>query len=148
MRGRHPQTIITDIDPGTREAIARELPNTKHLLSIWHVLSKLPGWFSSTLGAQFGALKAKFELLCQLESMDDFERQWDLMVAQFGLASDKHIELLFSLRSLWPSSLIRDYFVGHAMTFEYSKSLDTFLKNVLSSQTCLQQFFDKVQWDV
>ncbi|KAI4365280.1 hypothetical protein MLD38_021277 [Melastoma candidum] len=144
MRGQLPQTIITDIDPRLREPIERELPNTKHLISIWHILSKLPSWFSSIIGGQIGGLKAEFEILCHSENWDDFERQWDAMVTRFGLVSDKHIELLFSYRTMWPSSLIKDCFVGHAMTLKYLTSLRTVMKNLLSSQTCMRQFFDKV----
>lgn len=34
MRGRQPQTIVTDIDSGLRDAIANEMPNTKHVICI------------------------------------------------------------------------------------------------------------------
>ncbi|KAK4846842.1 hypothetical protein QYF36_022538 [Acer negundo] len=61
MRGSCPQTILTDIDSGLRDGIARELPNTKH------------------------------------------------------------------------------------MTIEFSQSLETFLKRILSGQTCLQVFFEQVR---
>ena len=45
MRGRHPQTILTDLDPGLGEAIAKELSETKHVISMWHILSKISNWF-------------------------------------------------------------------------------------------------------
>lgn len=144
MRGRRPQTILTDIDSGLRDAIARELPNTKHVISISHILSKLSSWFSLPLGSQYADFKADFDMLCHLESVEDFEHQWNLLVARFGLIPDKHIALLFSYRASWPLSYIRSYFLAHMLTVEFSQSLDSFLKRILSAHTCLQVFFEQV----
>ncbi|KAL6330401.1 hypothetical protein AAG906_040331 [Vitis piasezkii] len=144
MRGRRPQTILTDIDSGLRDAITSELPNTKHVICLWHILSKLSSWFSLPLGPQYMDFKSQFDILCRLESIEDFEHQWHHLVAQFGLVSDKHIGLLFSYRASWPFSCIRGYFLARMMTSEYSKSLDMFFKRILSAQTCLQAFFEQV----
>jgi hypothetical protein len=144
MRGRRPQTILTDIDSGLRDAIARELPNTKHVICVWHILSKLSSWFSLPLGSQYADFKADFDMLCHLESVEDFEHQWNLLVSRFGLVSDKHISLLFSYRASWPLSYTRSYFVARMLTAEFSQSLDSFLKRILSAQTCLQVFFEQV----
>lgn len=146
MRGRRPQTILTDIDSGLRDAIARELPNTKHVICIWHVLSKLSSWFSLPLGSQYTEFKADFDMLCHLESMEDFEQQWNLLVARFGLVSDKHVALLYAYRAFWPSSYIRSYFVARMVTAEFSQSLESFFKRILGAQTCLQAFFEQVYW--
>lgn len=146
MRGRLPQTILTDFDSGLRDGIAREFPDTKHVICIWHVLFKLSSWFSLPLGSQYEEFKAEFDLLCHLEDVDDFEHQWNLLVARFGLVSDKHMALLFSYRASWLFSFIKGCFVARTMTIEFSQSLDTFLKRILSGQTCLQVFFDQVCW--
>lgn len=144
MRRRCPQTILTDLDSGLRDAIARELPNTKHVIGIWHVQSKLSSWFSMTLGSQYAEFKAELDTLCHLESMDEFELKWNHVIARFGLVADKHIALLFSYRALWPLSLIRGNFLACAMTAEYSKSVDAFVKKILTSETCLHMFFELV----
>ncbi|XP_055959838.1 putative protein FAR1-RELATED SEQUENCE 10 [Mercurialis annua] len=144
MQGRQPQTIMTDIDSGLRDAITREMPNTKHIICIWHILSKLSSWFSSALGSQFEEFKAEFNILCHLETVEDFEQQWNLLVARFGLTSDKHMALVFSYRGSWSIAYIRNYFVARTMTTEFSHSLDIFLKRILNGQTCLQVFFEQV----
>lgn len=143
-RGRPPQTIVTDLDSGIRDAIAMEMPNTKHIISIWQVLSKLSSWFSFPLGLQFPEFKSEFDVLCHLESGEDFEHQWNHLVAQFGLGSDKHIALLFSYRTSWPICYTRSFFLAHALTSEYLKSVETFMKNILNTQSCLQSFFEQV----
>ncbi|KAJ7964697.1 FAR1 family protein [Quillaja saponaria] len=144
MRGRHPQTILTDIESGLRDAITRELSDSKHVICIWHVLSKISSWFSFPLGSQYAGFKAEFDILCHLESIEDFERQWDIMVARFGLVSDKHIDLLFSYRASWSLVYIRNYSLARTLTAEFSQSLDSFFKRILNAQTCLQVFFEQV----
>ncbi|KAL3633660.1 hypothetical protein CASFOL_022422 [Castilleja foliolosa] len=59
MRGRRPEIVVTDMDSGLRDALAIEMPNTKQIISIRHVLSKISSWFS-----------------IQLENMEDFEHHY------------------------------------------------------------------------
>lgn len=145
MRGRQPQTIVTDIDSGLRDAIASEMPNTKHVICIWQVLSKLSSWFSSPLGLQYPDFKSEFDMLCRLENVEDFEHQWNQLVARFGLGSDKHIALLLSYRASWPISYMRNFFLARTMTIEYWKLVETFMKNILTPQSSLLLFFEQVQ---
>ncbi|GKE31505.1 protein FAR1-related sequence 11 [Tanacetum coccineum] len=44
-----PKTILTDQDPWMTQAIAKEMPFTKHAFCIWHITSKFSGWFNSIL---------------------------------------------------------------------------------------------------
>ncbi|GMH12565.1 hypothetical protein Nepgr_014406 [Nepenthes gracilis] len=144
MQGRQPQTVVTDIDSAIRDAVASEWPNTKHVICIWKIMSKLSSWFSLPLGLQYAEFKSEFEMLCYLESIEDFEHQWNHFIARFGIASDRHITLLSSYRTSWPFSYIRGYFLARMMTTDYTRSLDTFLKGILNGQTCLQVFFQQV----
>lgn len=146
MRGRHPQTILTDIDSGLRDAIASELPNSKHVICIWHILSKISSWFSLPLGSQYANFKAEFDMLSHLENVEDFEQQWNILVARFGLVSDKHVALLYSYRASWAFSFIRSYFLARTLTAEFSSSLESFLKRILNGQTCLHVFFEQVRF--
>ncbi|CAH1450154.1 unnamed protein product [Lactuca virosa] len=144
LRGSHPQTIVTDIDSGLRDAITTELPNSKHVISIWHVLSKLSSWFSLDLGLQYPEFKTEFELLCHLENIEDFENQWNHLVSRFGIESDKHVALLFSYRASWPVAYIRGYFLARTMTVDYMKSMDKFMKTILNPHSSFKNFFDQV----
>lgn len=145
MKGRHPQTIITDIDPTLGDAISKELSQTKHVISTCHILSKIPNWFSLPLGLQYTDFRLEFNILCHMENIENFELQWDIFVARFGLVSDKHISLLFSLRASWPLCYVKSYFVARSLTAEFLQSLDSTLKRLLDSQTCLQGFFEQVR---
>ncbi|KAI9160220.1 hypothetical protein LWI28_006291 [Acer negundo] len=143
LKGKCPQTILTDLDPGLRDAIQSELPSTKHVMSICNILSKLSSWFSLPLGSQFSEFKSEFDALYHAESAEDFELRWRQMVPMFGLGSDKHIALLYSFRMYWALSHTRGYFLARMATTAYSKSVDAFLKGIFSAQTCLRSFFEQ-----
>ncbi|KAL4555361.1 hypothetical protein LXL04_037979 [Taraxacum kok-saghyz] len=144
LRGNHPQTIVTDIDPTLRDAITTELPNTKHVICIWHVLSKLSTWFSTPLGSQYPEFKTEFELLSHLENIEDFENQWTHLINRFAVDSDKHTALLFSYRSSWPVAYIRAYFLARTMTIDYMKSTEKFMKKILTPHSSFKTFFQQV----
>lgn len=144
VKGRYPQTIVTDIDLGLRDAIRSELPNTKHVISIWNILSKVSSWFSLLLGPRYSELKSELEVLFHIESAEEFEYQWSQTVSRFGLKSDKHIALIFSLRMCWALSYVRGCFLAQMASLSFSKSVDAFLKGVFNAQTCLRSFFEQV----
>ncbi|XP_031273388.1 putative protein FAR1-RELATED SEQUENCE 10 [Pistacia vera] len=144
MKGRCPQTIITDLDPGLKDAIRSELPSTKHVISICNILPKLSSWLSLPLGSQFSHFKSEFDALYRTESTEDFELRWSEMVSMFGLGSDKHIALLYSLRMSWAIPHTRGYFLAQMATTAYSKAVHAILKGIFSAQTCLRSFFEQV----
>ncbi|KAG0491772.1 hypothetical protein HPP92_005170 [Vanilla planifolia] len=90
MDGKLPQTIMTDVDMGLKDAISTNLPEIKQSFCIWHVLSKLPSWFSASLGSEFDRFRSEFQKIYDSESMEEFEDQWSKMVMDFGLVADKH----------------------------------------------------------
>ncbi|KAL3850955.1 hypothetical protein ACJIZ3_012837 [Penstemon smallii] len=144
MKGRYPQTIITDIDPNLREAIRSESPNTKHVNSLYSILSRISSWFSLPLGPRFPEFKYEFEELCHLESIDEFDFRWNHMVTQFGLNADKHIDLLFTLRVCWALPYTKGCFLAQMDSSSYWKSVDIFFQGLFHAQTCLRGFFEQI----
>ncbi|KAL2245026.1 putative protein FAR1-RELATED SEQUENCE 10 [Sesamum indicum] len=143
MEGKYPKTIITDVDPGLREAVRSELPNTKHVISLYNILPRTSSWFSLPLGPRFPEFKFEFEELCHLESTDEFEFRWNQMVSHFGLNSDKHIALLFSLRACWALPYTRGCFLARMDCTSYWKSIDICLRGLIETQTCLRGFLEQ-----
>ncbi|XP_018433527.1 putative protein FAR1-RELATED SEQUENCE 10 [Raphanus sativus] len=144
MRGGHPQTIVTDIDRGLKDAVERELPNTNHVVFMWHVVSKLGSWFSQTLGSHYDEFRAGFEMLCRAGSVEEFEQQWDLLISRFGLVPDRHAALLYSCRATWSPCYIRQHFLAQTMTPEFSLSIDSFLKRIVAGPSCMQALLEEV----
>lgn len=144
MKGKHPCTILTNLDPRLRDAVRCELPNTKHVVPTWIILPNLTSWFSHPLGQSYTEFRSNFDALMNIENSEEFEFQWNQMIVRFGLGSDKHVALLFSLRASWVLAYTRGHFLATMATKYYLKSVDTFLKEIFSQQTCLRSFFEQV----
>ncbi|XP_045805399.1 protein FAR1-RELATED SEQUENCE 11-like [Trifolium pratense] len=120
VKGKNPQTILTDQDPSLKEAIANEFPNTKHAFCIWHILAKLPSWFSFVLGARYNDFKSEFFKVYHLDCEDGFEQNWKSMVAQFGL------------------TYLKDFFFAGMTTTGRSESINSYIKHFLDVGVAVQ----------
>lgn len=144
MNGKAPQTILTDQNTCLKEAIATEMPNSKHALCIWLIVAKFPSWFNAVLGERYNEWKAKFYQLYNLESIEDFETSWRSMVNSYGLHTNRHIGGLFAMRSLWALPYLRTHFFAGMTTTAHSKSINAFIQRFLSAQMRLAHFVEQV----
>ncbi|CAO2828597.1 unnamed protein product [Amaranthus hypochondriacus] len=144
MNGQAPQTILTDQNMCLKEAVAVEMPTSKHALCIWLIVAKFPSWFNAVLGERYNEWKAEFYRLYNLESIDEFELGWRDMVNSFGLHTNRHINNLFALRSFWALSYLRSHFMAGLTTSGQSKSINAFIQRFLSAQTRLAHFVEQV----
>ncbi|XP_039144108.1 protein FAR1-RELATED SEQUENCE 11-like [Dioscorea cayenensis subsp. rotundata] len=144
MDGKFPQTILTDLDMGLKDAALSMLPNTKHAFAIWHIMSKFSSWFSALLGSQYEKFKSEFQRIFELETVEDFSHQWDQMVTEFGLNLDRHVSLLSVHRLFWALPYLQGWFLGGPMTAGHSLSIKTFFRGFLNSQTLLKDFIEQV----
>ncbi|XP_062177116.1 protein FAR1-RELATED SEQUENCE 11-like [Alnus glutinosa] len=144
MNGKAPQTILTDQNLCLKEAVAMEMPMTKHALCIWMIVAKFPSWFNAVLGERYNEWKAEFFRLYNLESIEDFELGWRDMVNSFGLHTNRHIANLYGLRILWSLPFLRSHFFAGMTTTGQSKSINAFIQRFLSAQTRLAHFVEQV----
>ena len=79
-----------------------------------------------------------------LECADDFEQGWKLMVAQFGLSMDRHIDLLYSHRQVWALAYLKDFFFAGMTTTGRSESINSYIKRFLDVKTSLIDFVNQV----
>ncbi|OVA16834.1 DnaJ domain [Macleaya cordata] len=144
MKGKAPRTILTDQNIWLKEAVAVELPDTKHAFCIWHIIPKFSDWFSVLLGSQYDSWKAEFHRLYNLDMVEDFEVGWREMINAYELHGNKHIVSLYALRTYWALPYLRCYFfAGMTSTFQ-SESINTFIQRFLSAQSQLNQFVQQV----
>lgn len=144
VNGKAPETILTDQNMWLKEAIAMEMPRTKHAFCIWHIIAKFSDWFSTLLGSQYDKWKAEFHRLYNLHSVDDFEVGWREMVDTYGLHGNKHIVSLYALRIFWALPFLRCYFfAGMTSTFQ-SESINAYIQRFLSAQSLLDNFVEQV----
>ncbi|CAI0457455.1 unnamed protein product [Linum tenue] len=143
MNGKAPQTMLTDQNMCLKEAMAAEMPSTKHALCIWMIVAKFPSWFNAVLGDRYNDWKAEFHRLYNLESIEDFELGWRDMVTSFGLHANRHIANLYALRSLWALPYLRSHFFAGMMAIGHSKSINAFIQRFLIAQTRLPHFVEQ-----
>ncbi|XP_068652129.1 protein FAR1-RELATED SEQUENCE 11-like [Aristolochia californica] len=144
MNGKAPQTILTDQNMCLKEAIAMEMPNTKHALCIWLIVAKFPSWFNAVLGERYNVWKTEFYRLYNLETVQEFELGWREMVSAFGLHTNRHISSLSQLRELWALPYLRSHFFAGLTATGQSKSINAFIQRFLSAQTRLAHFVEQV----
>ncbi|GKC12728.1 FAR1-related sequence 11-like protein [Tanacetum coccineum] len=97
LMGKPPQTILTDQDPWMSEAIAQEMPTTKHAFCIWHITAKFSGWFTSILRSEYSSWCSEFYNLYKLDTVEEFEKQWPLVIAKYNLNENKHVVGLYEI---------------------------------------------------
>ncbi|XP_072959900.1 protein FAR1-RELATED SEQUENCE 11-like isoform X1 [Typha angustifolia] len=144
MKGKTPQSILTDQNMWLKEAISLEMPTTKHAFCIWHITARFSDWFSVLLGSQYDDWKADFHRLYHMEVVEDFEAEWRKTVNVYGLHANKHIASLYALRALWALPYLRSYFCAGLTSTTHSESISALIRKVLSAQSELDHFVERV----
>lgn len=144
MNGKAPKTILTDQDMRLKEAIAMEMPTSKHALCIWLIVAKFPSWFNAVLGERYTEWKAEFFRFYNMGSVEDFEYGWREMVNSYALHGNKHIANLFYLRSLWALPYLRSHFFAGLTATGQSKLINSFIQRFVSTQTRFPHFLEQL----
>ncbi|XP_043718728.1 protein FAR1-RELATED SEQUENCE 11-like isoform X3 [Telopea speciosissima] len=144
MRGKAPQTILTDQEPGILEAVRKVMPNTKHALCLWHICRKLPSWLGNRLGTQFKEFKDKFDQLPELETEEKFVVSWQDMIEKYGLSANMHMRSLYELRYMWAKPYLKSYFFAGMRNNSRLEAMYAYIKHIVSSQTLLNKFIAQV----
>lgn len=142
MKGKAPQTISTDQNIWLKEAVAIEMPATKHAICIWHIISKFSDLFLTLPGSCYDDWKAEFFRLYNLEFEEDFEKEWRKMVNKYGLQKFKPITSLYALRTSWALPFLRHYFFAGLLNM--LEAINAFTHRVLSAESQLDRFVERV----
>ncbi|KAF8703201.1 hypothetical protein HU200_031989 [Digitaria exilis] len=145
MNRKAPQTILTNQNMCLKEAIAKELPCTKHALCIWLIATRFPSWFNANLGERYNDWKNEFNRLYNMESTLAFDLGWNDMVNCYELHRNSHIANLFASRNLWALPYLRGHFsAGLTASSAVYKSINAYVQRFLSAQTHLDNFIEQV----
>lgn len=142
MKGKAPQTLLTDHNTWLKEAIVNEMPQTKHAFCIWHIIAKFSNWFSVLLGSHYDEWKAEFHRLYNLDLVEDFEEGWRDMINKYGLHANRHIISLYALRTFWALAFLRHFFFAGMMHTSQAESINAFIQRFFSAQSQLDRFID------
>lgn len=144
MNKKAPRAILTDQNMWLKEALATELPETKHAFCIWHIISKFSEWFSALLGSQYDNWKSEFHRIYNLNSVDEFEVEWGNMVEKYQLHGNKHIVSLYSLRTYWALPFLQSYFFAGMTNTSHSESINSYIQRLVGAHSALGNFVEQV----
>lgn len=144
MNGKAPGTILTDQNMWLKEAVADQIPKTKHAFCIRHIVAKFSDWFSVLLGPRYDKWKTDFHELYNLHSVEDFEGEWSKMVSMYGLHGNKHINSLYALRMFWALPYLRSYFCAGMTNAIQSEAVSAYIQRILSAQSNLENLVEQV----
>lgn len=144
MDKKAPRTILTDQNMWLKEALATEMPETKHAFCIWHIISKFSEWFSALLGSHYDNWKSEFHRLYNLHSIDEFEVEWRNMVEKYQLHGNKHVVSLYAFRTYWALPFLQSYFFAGMTNTSHSESINSYIQRLLAANSALGNFVEQV----
>ncbi|XP_059659226.1 protein FAR1-RELATED SEQUENCE 5-like [Cornus florida] len=87
------KTIITDQDAAMAKILKQVTPVTKHHLCVWHLMNNTQKNLLFLFKCVEGIKKVISKLMFQIEEEDDFIREWDLLIAEYGVAGMSSTQL-------------------------------------------------------
>ncbi|XP_021979744.1 protein FAR-RED IMPAIRED RESPONSE 1-like [Helianthus annuus] len=142
--GRQPKVVVTDQDPAMKQAIEEVFSTSRHRLCMWHITKKVADKVGHEL-CNNDEFKMRMCDIVWTDSIEpeEFERQWKLVMIEFGLTENKWTDDMFSMRYMWISVFYRhDPMSGLMRTTSRSESENHFFCQVSNSQLTLVEFMN------
>ncbi|XP_010495886.1 PREDICTED: protein FAR-RED IMPAIRED RESPONSE 1-like [Camelina sativa] len=140
MGGRAPSAILTDQDKFLMAAVSELLPNTRHCIALWHVIEKIPEYFSIVMKRHENFLKKFNECIFRSWTDDEFDMRWWKMVSQFGLENDEWLLWLHEHRQKWVPTFMSGVFLAGMSTSQRSESVNAFFDKYVHKKITLKEF--------
>ncbi|XP_035842071.1 protein FAR1-RELATED SEQUENCE 5-like [Helianthus annuus] len=155
--GRQPNVVVTDQDPAMKQAIEEVFPISRHRCCMWHIMKKVADKVGHEL-CNNDEFKRRMCDIVWTDSIEpeEFERQWKLVMIEFGLTENKWIDDMFGMRSMWipafyrhePMSEFMNHFNGamDVQRFNHRKNdhISRYTEPVDWSQTTLEKDAAKI----
>ncbi|XP_076926629.1 protein FAR1-RELATED SEQUENCE 5-like [Bidens hawaiensis] len=115
------KVVVTDQNPTMKQTISLVLPNSRHRLCMWHIMKKLADKVGATL-CNNEEFKRK---ICDIVwtdaiSQSEFEMQWELIMKEYDLETNKWLCDMFEMRYDW----IPAYYMDEPLSVEFFSHFD------------------------
>ncbi|KAJ8438105.1 hypothetical protein Cgig2_015362 [Carnegiea gigantea] len=107
-------------------------------------LPQFSGWFTSILRNRYPDWSNEFYKIYKLETIEEFESQWDVTVGRFNLQDNKHVKDLYLIKRFRVPAYLRNYFFGGMTTTRRSEYINGFVKRFISSNITLNDFVKQI----
>ncbi|XP_059627465.1 protein FAR-RED IMPAIRED RESPONSE 1-like [Cornus florida] len=150
MSGKAPKTIFTDQDAVMGKALTQVMPRTKHYLCVWHLMQNAQKHLGFLFRRVQGFKKVLSKLMFQIEEEEEFTREWNLMITEYGVVGNTWLTNLLGLKHRWAMAFIKHAWSTGIHNTQLSESFNGCLKAYLSRQLILPDFlthFEKLLSD-
>ncbi|CAN0923251.1 Protein FAR1-RELATED SEQUENCE 3 [Linum grandiflorum] len=139
MNGRHPVSILTDLDKAIQGAVSRVFPETRHCFSKWDVLRE-----GQQKMAPFRLLHPDLQLdlhncINLTETVEEFELAWSSIIEKYDLSGQAWLQSLYDSRAQWVPVYLRNTFF--AMLSPNQELASSFFNGYINHETTLPMFF-------
>ncbi|XP_065856932.1 protein FAR1-RELATED SEQUENCE 7-like [Euphorbia lathyris] len=141
MSGKKPKFILTDQDAAIVEAINAVLPETSHHICVWQM-------YQNSLKHLSHSLKDTDSFSCDFRSCiydhkdeEEFIHAWEAFLDKYGLQKNEWLRWMFREREKWAIIYGKNTFFIDAKGSYVAEDLHMTLRNHLSSEPDILQFF-------
>ncbi|EEE63447.1 hypothetical protein OsJ_18260 [Oryza sativa Japonica Group] len=140
--GVAPRLIITDEDASMKAAIAQILPNTVHRLCMWHIMEKVPEKVGPSIREDGEFWDRLHKCVWGSEDSDDFESEWNSIMAKYGLIGNEWFSTKFDIRQSWILAYFMDIpLAGILSTTSRSESANSFFNRFIHRKLTFVEFW-------
>ncbi|KAL2928740.1 Protein FAR-RED IMPAIRED RESPONSE 1, partial [Bienertia sinuspersici] len=137
-----PGGIITDQSTPMANAIQEVLPNSRHRLCVWHILSKVPRKVLAMKNVGEFQKNMK-DVVYDSLTPEEFEGRWISLIQSFKLEGNEWLNGLWEDRRRWVPAYVKDVFWAGMSTTQRVESIHHFFKGFMNAKTTLRNFVQK-----
>ncbi|XP_059658714.1 protein FAR1-RELATED SEQUENCE 5-like [Cornus florida] len=141
MSGKTPKTILIDQDAAMAKALMHVMPGTKHHLCTWHLMQNAQKHVGFLFKHDERIKNVISKLIFEIEEEEQFMSEWDSMLRIYDLVGNTWLEHLFSLTHRSAMAFVKYTWCAGMRIMQLSESFNTRLKEYLSRQLILPDFF-------
>ncbi|KAJ1261643.1 hypothetical protein BS78_09G046300 [Paspalum vaginatum] len=124
----------------TFKAIAEFMPDVIHRLCIWHIIRRVAEKCGSYIRNRKGMEKILNELVYDSVSIQEFEDGWQKMLKDFGTADNKHLEMIYKLRTTWVPVYFKNVLCPFIHSTSRSESTNSHFKDFVLPKDSIENF--------
>ncbi|XP_028062710.1 protein FAR1-RELATED SEQUENCE 5-like [Camellia sinensis] len=137
-----PKAIIIDRCRAMQNATEVVFPQARHRWCLWHIMKKIPEKLRGY--AQYESIKFALQnAVYDCFTKDEFDEEWEAMIAKFKLDDNEWLGLLYSEPHRWIPAYVKDVFWAGMSTTQRSESMNAFFDGYVNSKATLKQFVEQ-----
>ncbi|KAL6556352.1 hypothetical protein OROGR_005640 [Orobanche gracilis] len=142
MKGKMPETILTNQDKAMSKALASQWKETYHRLCVWHINKNAAVHLGHIFASHKCFVKDFSSCMHDHENEDEFIEAWNDMLDKYDLRNNEWLRELFKIKEKWALVYGRETFCADMTTTQRSESMNSVIKKYISYKNELVEFFE------